>query len=440
MLLADAAALSRVSQHSCHLSIMNHMIWAVKHCRARFVTTLLILLASFGGANMPAAWAVPGAIYNLGTFGGDNSWGLGINDAGQVVGYSDADSEPVCCAFRYTGLPGAGGVMENLGTLGGSVSIGFGINDVGQVTGSASFPGNAVDHAFRYTGRPGSGGLMEGLGTLGGTSSHGSAINNVGQVSGSSYLSGPGQRAFRYTGIPGAGGLMEDLGTLGGTESGGEDINEAGQVVGYSMLAGNLETHAFRYTGTPGSGGVMEDLGTLGGRFGLANAINDAGQVAGRAATTPDSYVEHAFRYTGTPGAGGSMVDLGTLGGTYSEALAINDAGFVVGAAQRPGDGNVWAVLWLTDAGNTAVDLDAWLDSVNLTLGAHWRLEGAEGINNSGLITGYGYYDDGPGGLTDGYRAYILDASTLIPEPSTCALLGLALVSLLLRRAGRQNG
>ena len=41
-----------------------------------------------------------------------------------------------------------------------------------------------------------------------------------------------------------------------------------------------------------------------------------------------------------------------------------------------------------TNAANTAVDLDAWLDATNPTLGAYWTLSGwnsARDINNDGL-------------------------------------------------------
>jgi len=146
-----------------------------------------------------------------------------------------------------------------------------------------------------------------------------------------------------------------------------------------------------------------------------ANAINDAGQVVGSSHTTGDTG-NHAFRYTGTPGSGGVMVDLGTVGGTFSHAYDINATGFVVGVADRASGagGGSWATLWKTDAGNTAVDLDAWLDAINPTLGAHWKLKEARGINIDGLITGQGIYDDGPGGLSDGYRAFVLDASSLV--------------------------
>ncbi len=33
------------------------------------------------------------------------------------------------------------------------------------------------------------------------------------------------------------------------------------------------------------------------------------------------------------------------------------------------------------------------------------------------MITGKGIYDDGPGGLSDGYRAFVLDASSLTAVP-----------------------
>jgi hypothetical protein len=50
------------------------------------------------------------------------------------------------------------------------------------------------------------------------------------------------------------------------------------------------------------------------------------------------------------------------------------------------------------------------------------------------LITGVGNYDDGPGGLSDGNRAFVLDASNLVPEPGSFALLSLAAFPFLCRR------
>jgi probable HAF family extracellular repeat protein len=378
-----------------------------------------VALAS-SGVFGSSADAAPGDIYNLGTLGGRESHGYSINDTGQVAGYSHVttDDGQVIHSFRYTGTPGSGGVMQDLGT-----GYAFGINSSGRVAGYANTL-SGDDHAFRYTGTPGAGGAKQDLGTLGGQFSAAYAINDAGQVTGqadTAFNGGNGARhAFRYTGTPGSGGAMADLGTLnGGGYSFGYAINNAGQVTGYSetpgITFGNHNPHAFRYTGTPGAGGAMADLGTLGGPFSYGYGINDAGQVVGEAYTPTLDL--HAFRYTGTPGSGGAMVDLGTLGGSISHASGINDAGFVVGRADRFNDGTIggaWPTLWRADAANTPVDLDAWLDAVNPALGAYWRLGDARDINNNGLITGSGLYDDGPGGLTDEIRAFILDASSIV--------------------------
>jgi probable HAF family extracellular repeat protein len=371
--------------------------------------------------------AAPGDIYNLGSLG-ESSYGYAINNAGQVSGHSYNTSTAVR-AFLYTGTPGAGGLMADLGTLGGTSSGGVGINALGQTVGGSFTAGNTSSHAFVYTGTPGAGGVMKSLGTLGGNSSGATAINDNGHVTGSSVTTSPSgevtDHAFLYTGTPGAGGTMVDIHTFGPGQSFGTAINNVGQVAGffYPPAGGTITEGAFLYSGTPGAGGAMVDLGTLGGRRTHAYAINNSGQVAGFSELSIGSGSAHAYRYTGTPGAGGTMVDLGRLGGHSSTGHGINDAGFVVGSSNLP-DGGVTAVLWQTDPANTIINLDAWLDATNPTLGAHWTLIQARDINDHGLVTAYGYFDDGPGGLTDGDRAFILDASSLVPEPSGLALIG----------------
>ena len=82
---------------------------------------------------------------------------LGINDAGQVVGY--------CRRGPHAFITGPNGVgMTDLGTLGGDYSVAYGINDAGQVVGYSSTAAGA-HHAF-ITGPNGVG--MTDLGTLGG--------------------------------------------------------------------------------------------------------------------------------------------------------------------------------------------------------------------------------------------------------------------------------
>jgi hypothetical protein len=85
------------------------------------------------------------------------------------------------------------------------------------------------------------------------------------------------------------------------------------------------------------------------------------------------------------------------------------------------------------------IDLDEWLDANNPGEGAKWTLREGSGISNTGWITGTGLYDpDGPGGIAAADRAYLLDASSIVPEPSTLALLSLGGLTFLRRRCGRR--
>ena len=75
---------------------------------------------------------VPGyAVQDLGTLGGRFTSATGVNDAGQVTGYSETADGQIH-AFVY-----ADGKLTDLGGLGGSGSLGAAINDRGEVTGFA---------------------------------------------------------------------------------------------------------------------------------------------------------------------------------------------------------------------------------------------------------------------------------------------------------------
>ena len=154
------------------------------------------------------------------------------------------------------------------------ISPAYGINDAGQVVGYSDTAAGA-QHAF-ITGPNGVG--MTDLGTLGGGYSYAYGINDAGQVVGYSDTAAGARHAF-ITGPNGVG--MTDLGTLGGGYSFAYGINDAGQVVGYSNTAAGAQ-HAF-ITGPNGVG--MTDLNSLvnlpgGVVLTDATGINNHGQVA----------------------------------------------------------------------------------------------------------------------------------------------------------------
>lgn len=304
-------------------------------------------------AAAPAYIATP-----LGSLGGVSIYGTGIDSSGRVAGWGDTDAAGAVHrhAFLFSG-----GTLANLGTLGGGVqSFGEGINDLGDVAGfsntagSASFHavvfrgGTLVDlnpvlqaqsatayainakgdviggfrtaamnstHAYRY--RPATGAVVD-LDTFGGTTSQAYAVNVFGAVTGFAHISSGDQHAFRFD----EGGLV-DLGTLGGPASTGYAIAADGAVVGSSFLAGGAGPHAFIHDGR-----AMNDLGTLGGATSTAFAINAAGRIVGE--STNAQGASRAF-----VSVTGGMIDLNTVttglnGVSLTTATAINDAGQIV--------------------------------------------------------------------------------------------------------------
>jgi probable HAF family extracellular repeat protein len=244
---------------------------------------------------------------------------FGINEVGQVVGGSSDTAIGVPRAF-ITGPDGKG--MRDLGTLGGGDSSSASdVNNAGQVVGSSdagpSDEGFRRSHAF-ITGPDGVG--MRDIDTLGGAS-QAYAINNAGRVVGTAllgaFITGPDGTSMRV---------------LGGNSGDASDINDAGQVVGlFSMAGGGY--HAF-ITGPNGMD--MRDLGTLSGGSSRASGINEAGQVVGQSDTpdgaTHTFVATHAF-ITGPNG--GPMNDLNSLidlpgGIILTSATGINNSGQVI--------------------------------------------------------------------------------------------------------------
>jgi len=263
---------------------------------------------SFGGE--PHAFLYSGGVMtDLGTLGGGESNGLGINNSGEAVGWA-LTADGSTHAFLHNGK-----MMIDLGTLGGDYSVAHDINDSGDVVGH-SRSANGDVRAFLY-----SAGKMTDLSRPGDTSSLAYGINDSGDVVGWYATASGDAHAFLYSG-----GIRTDLGTLGVRHSYGLAINDFGDVVGYSG------SHAFLY-----SDGTMTDLGTLGGPYSRAWGINNLRQVVGWA-HTGSSGPQRAFLYSDEV-----MIDLNDLLPPDSQwnflyrATDINNVGQIVGNGNLDG-------------------------------------------------------------------------------------------------------
>ncbi len=87
-----------------------------------------------------------GTRQDLGSLGTDRDWSFasGINDNGQIIGWSYTTGD------QTHAILDANGIMQDLGTLGGTVSGAFGINGGGQIVGWSDIAGNAYRDAFLY--------------------------------------------------------------------------------------------------------------------------------------------------------------------------------------------------------------------------------------------------------------------------------------------------
>jgi probable HAF family extracellular repeat protein len=343
----------------------------------RVLFNVAMLLALSAGA-----LAQTYTITDIGVLKGDNeSSGLWLNSSGAVVGCSDtSNSEGYPCtgtnagqhAFYWT----KSGGMKDLGTLpGGNISGAIGINNAGQVVGYSNTSTSLLTEynfiAFAWT----SGGGMINLGKLaGGDSSCAFEINSSGVIAGDSFATETLVYAASWTNDK-----IKSLGTLPNSIfTAALDINDNDEIVGESVFAYSptFTSHAFKWTAATG----LKDIGTLPrGDTSIANAINSSGVIAGQSNAGSFLTAWHAVKWNASNG----IEDLGTLvGGTYSIGFGINNSGEIVGYGNI-GDNAAHAMVWTPNEGMQ--DLNNLIPA-----NSGWVLINANAVNASGQITGYG--------------------------------------------------
>jgi probable HAF family extracellular repeat protein len=249
----------------------------------------------------------PGAVESL---------AQGVNNGGEIVGYS-------CCTAgnRFLGFSLTGNAFQAIDCSTGFFgSIAFGINKLGQVVG-ACLTSDGNSHGFIITN-----GVMSVVDFPGSTQTVIQGINDSGQMVGwySCAVSDfgdqscePGQHGFVLIG-----GVFNTIDFPGVRVTVANGINNLGQIVGTYRGADNID-HGFMLSNTgfisidvPGSNGTE------------ASGINDSGQVVGSYAVPPVITIpgSNAFLLTA-----GQYQTINVQDASVTQAFGINNSGNVVG-------------------------------------------------------------------------------------------------------------
>lgn len=251
-------------------------------------------VAGRSGNSVPHAlkWA-GGVEVDLTPSGGYIGSAQAINSAGHVAGYlstTTSNTYPYSSTYWHATI-WDGSTARDLGTLGGNTSYGFSINDADQVVGASHTADNSW-HATLWA----NGSIID-LGALDGGASTAQAINNVGQIAGWSTASGAYHAALWE------GDSIFDLGTLdGGYYSQAFGINDFGKAVGMSTNSEGrwhatlwdnfhaVDLNSFLDQSAVSAGWVLTQ----------ANDINEKGWIVGNAYNTITGF-QHGFLLAPVP-------------------------------------------------------------------------------------------------------------------------------------------
>ncbi|MGD8450727.1 MAG: hypothetical protein PVJ57_02815 [Phycisphaerae bacterium] len=255
----------------------------------------------------------------------------GINNNGQVAGWYGRTSGD------NRGFSWDAGAVTTLNPPGNSStcwSEGMGINDAGVIVGSYETGGSPEFAACTWqVGQSEPSSLIPAV--PGSVFYSGHRINNLGQTTG--YWMGDGPwRAYAFDGE-----TSKDLGTIGESDwcyAEAWGINDSGQIVGYSDLVPDEIIHA-----TLWEQGNIIDMGHLGGNYSFAWDINNLGVAVGVSST--DSGQTHAFIWE--DGVMTDLNDFLPAGSGWvlREGIAISDTGWIAGNGTYNGQNRGFVLL-----------------------------------------------------------------------------------------------
>ncbi|MCP4133884.1 MAG: DUF3466 family protein [bacterium] len=304
-------------------------------------------------------------LIDLGAYSRHKAEVTGINDSGQVTGYSKNFLN------KSKSYLWENGKVTDLGSLGGGQTWARGINNAGHIVGSSR---DSKQHVAAFLRKDGQ---MTNLGTLGGeyqNYKNAQALNNVGQVAGYELVTVQDQHGFLWED-----GSMTDLGIP--YEDNFDNIspraiNDSGLIVGETN--DNGLDYGFTWTAEDG----YTSLG-----MGIASDVNNSGRVVGRTCVDGGNINTPKFAYY-WENRGALKYELERAEGEEgSTAQGINDSGTIVGSFAFRIEGKLVSYAFIYENGQKENLQDI------LPANSGWALTDAIDINIKGEIIGKGTLD-----------------------------------------------
>lgn len=355
--------------------------------------------------------------------GSDTSTAQSIDSNGVVVGFSSgANDRPTVWrplnAYAPEALPaidgGASGAANSIGS-GGAIAGYWQPADLSTATAVVWTPSTA---SYSVTSLPS---------VTGAALTNAYAVNGGGSVAGyAADVNGntapvvwtPGSTGYTATVLPPLSGQTQGAATA---------LDQSGNVAGYTL----------------GNAGLQAAVWTLSGGTYTQHVViaNDTAEVTSMSADGTGAGVYAGNQPLVMVNFQGDYYAINLdfpFGATDGASDAVNNSDVIVGYVKDPTTTKLGkqAAIWLpTDTDWQYLNLDQWLEQTDPLLASHWTLQEATAINDNGLVAGYGLFDpDGAGPLPATQEGFLLDASSLVPEPGCATLAGLVCLPLLMRR------